>query len=329
MNRFLRHTTGFVCSVALALGLVFGAQAGPSKGLAPASTEISANPAPSISALKHSYSAERYAAHFKHLSSEDQAHFRRLHKRAGAAERAHLERALAAGHSVRVIEQLAGKIHGKDEAWLRDVLRLTSGTTWRGVQQQWKHSCGPTTVMAFLAELDPVYAYRVHAENPQFYKVDDTNALRFNPRLAEEQRRMLERRTTHESAGKAVSRSAPGGEGRWILDLLNEHTSHTGLAFTWRQIGPSMTTAQALKAMEPALSRHIPIPLVIESGTNSHCVLITGIWHKDGHVGYNIHDPWTGTTISRTADQFLQGTLNIAGNHKLQSIYLPTIKSMI
>ncbi|MFO0967621.1 MAG: hypothetical protein U0793_18835 [Gemmataceae bacterium] len=273
-----------------------------------------------------SFVAARAAARLHRLSRDEQERLVGVVKMAGsAAERGYLTKAIAAGHAPVIIERFAARIRGKDAVWLRNHLRLTSSDKGLGIRQQWKHSCGPTTVMAFLGELDPLYAERVHAENPNFYLLDELNPTRYNPRLAAEQKRLLEKNTNHEKGGKAAPRGGKAGKGRWSLDLLNEHTARTGLRFSWKPIGAGFSVADALRTIEALVARGVPVPIVVAAEKNKHCVLITAVWHKDGHTGFNVHDPWTGRTLRRSAEQFITGRLNIASNQRFHGVYLPTL----
>src|SRR5262249_13538826 len=131
----------------------------------------------------------------------------------------------------------------------------------------------------------------------------------------------------HEKGGKAAPRGGKQGAGRWILDLLNEHTRHTGLTFTWRKVGPGLSAADVLRIAEPALAKGIPVPFVVGTEKSSHCTLITAMRHKDGQIEFNIHDPWTGQTVTRTAIQLTSGHAKVAGHQKLYGVYVPAVRS--
>jgi len=116
---------------------------------------------------------KRYEAIIKNTKSED--------------ERDYVTKALGTSHSMDEIEAFAKKIEGKDVDWLQNNLKLTGSTTGTGVKQQWSHSCNATTVQAVQAELDPVYALKLHEENKDVSAADDFDANKVNPKLAAEQ----------------------------------------------------------------------------------------------------------------------------------------------
>lgn len=268
-------------------------------------------------------------AYFR-LSSRDQDAFDNLLQRAGAAnEQRYLYKALASGHSLAELTTFATRIRGKSAAWMQNNLRLTGSTTGTGVQQQWSHSCNVTTVQAVRGEMDPIYALRIHDENPNFGVVDDADATRRNPRLAAEQQAGLEsvyggtKFGAH--SGVAAARGAAGGRGRWADDLLNQMSNVTGLTYSTQLVGPDVTAAQARARIDTAVDRGMPVPIVIGNGAGqyTHYVLVTGRAAGPPPT-YTIHDPWSGRTVTRTQAQMRNGTLNIAGSNQITAIEDPS-----
>jgi len=268
-------------------------------------------------------------AYFR-LSSRDQDAFDNLLQRAAAAnEQRYLYKALASGHSLAELTTFATRIRGKSAAWMQNNLRLTGSTTGTGVQQQWSHSCNVTTVQAVRGEMDPIYALRIHDENPNFGVVDDADATRQNPRLAAEQQAGLEsvyggtKFGAH--SGVAAARGAAGGSGRWADDLLNQMSNATGLTYSTQLVGPDVTAAQARARIDTAADRGMPVPIVIGNGAGqyTHYVLVTGRAAGPPPT-YTIHDPWSGRTVTRTQAQMTNGTLNIAGSNQITAIEDPS-----
>jgi type VI secretion system secreted protein VgrG len=248
-------------------------------------------------------------------------------------EEAYLKKALAAGRTVDEIAAFADRIRGQSPAWMRDNLKLTGSTTGTGVQQQFSTSCNATVVQAIHGELDPIYALQVHDENPRLDQADNRNPTRVNPKLAAEQKAMLESPYAGArfpgltgKAGQATARSSAGGVGRFADDKLNDLSPTTGLGFQTQLVGKDVTTAQALSTIDSSLAQGAPVPLIIgqSSSQTAHYVLVTGV--SDGQPKtYTIHDPWEGKTVTRTADQMTNGNLDIAGHKYISGIEKPTI----
>jgi len=270
------------------------------------------------------------AAYFR-LSSRDQDAFDNLLQRAGAAnEQRYLYKALASGHNLAGLTTFANRIRGKSAAWMQNNLRLTGSTTGTGVQQQWSHSCNVTMVQAVRGGMDPIYALRIHDENPNFGVVDDADATRQNPRLAAEQRAGLEsayRGTKHAAGhtGVAAARGAAGGRGRWADDLLNDMSDATGLTYSTQLVGPDTTLNQGITTINNAVDRGMPVPIVIGGSSTDyrHYVLVTGRTAGPPPT-YTIHDPASGRTVARTQAQMRNGTLNIANCNQISAIESPT-----
>ena len=260
---------------------------------------------------------KRYEAVIKNTKSED--------------ERDYVTKALGTSHSMDEIEAFAKKIEGKDADWLQNNLKLTGSTTGTGVKQQWSHSCNATTVQAVQAELDPVYALKLHEENKDVSAADDFDANKVNPKLAAEQKEMLETKYAGGVAGsagftgKAVARKGKGGVGRWADDLLNARSATTGLKYNTKFLDATYTVDKATKDLDKALARGNPVPIVIGDGgaaATAHYVLITQM-EEGPPKEYTIHDPWDGITVNRSAEDLVNGKINLAGWNKMASMELP------
>ncbi|HEX5328065.1 MAG TPA: hypothetical protein VFW75_15470 [Acetobacteraceae bacterium] len=245
-------------------------------------------------------------------------------------ERLYITKAIAAGHSVADAEAFEKKIAGKDDKWMQDNLSLTGDSQGKGVQQQWSHSCNATTVEAVRGELDPIYALKMHEDNPNMGKVDDSDATKDNPNLAADQKAKLTS-TYHGDAapdhsGVAANRDdGAHGSGRWANDLLNNMSDVTGVKYDTKKVGDGATTDDAMKTIDGNTATGTPVPLVIGNGQGqyTHYVLVTAS-DPGPPKQYSIHDPWTGTTVIRSEDQLKNGKLDIAGSNQITAFEKPT-----
>lgn len=275
--------------------------------------------------------AKRANDKFDKLSDADRKKFQAILKNAKSdEERMYIWKAFGACHSIDECDKFAGKIRGKSPKWLNDNCRLTGSSKGTGVQQQWSHSCNATTAQAVRGEMDPVYSLNEHEQNPNFGKVDDSDATKDNPNLAAEQKKMLQSQYVGSAAGAhsgvAANRdSAASGSGRWASDLLNDPAEQTGVTYSTKK-DPS--TADATKAIDSGVDQGVPVPIVIGNGPGqyTHYVLVTG---KDAGPPptYTIHDPWSGNTVTRSADDLKNGKLNIAGSNKITAVEDPQLQS--
>jgi hypothetical protein len=245
-------------------------------------------------------------------------------------EKQFITKALAAGHSVAELETFAKKIAGKDAKWMQDNLSLTGSSTGEGVQQQWSHSCNATTVEAVRGELDPIYALKVHEDNPNLGQVDDSDATAKNPTLAADQKAMLTStyhgKASDDHSGVAANRDdGASGSGRWANDLLNKMSDVTGMTYDTKKIGSGATTEDAMKAIDRNTATGTPVPIVIGNAQDefTHYVLVTAS-DKGPPKQYSIHDPWSGKTLIRTEKQLKDGTLDIAGSNQITAYEQPT-----
>ena len=274
----------------------------------------------------------RAAALLDKLPPADKAKYQAAQDAAKSdSEKQYLTKSLAAGHSVAEIEAFQKQIAGKDAAWMKDNLSLTGSSTGKGVQQQWSHSCNATTVEAVKGEMDPMYALKVHQDNPNFGKVDNADGAKDNPNLAADQKAMLTS-TYHgaaavDHAGVAASRDNPAkqGRGRWADDLLNKNQDVTGVKYENKQIGHGATVDDAVSSIDSSVSTGTPVPIVIGNGPDkfTHYVLVTAS-DAGPPPTYSIHDPASGETKIRTLDQMKQGKLDIAGSNQITAFEKPT-----
>lgn len=258
----------------------------------------------------------------KKLSPDDQKKYKdMLDKTKGPKEKSYLTKGLAAGHSVAELEAFAAKIAGKDDQWMQDNLSLTGHSDGKGVRQQWSHSCGPTTFEAVMGELDPLYALKMVEENDKLTQVDNNDATKLNPKLAEDQRQIL----AGSPRGVAVNRASPGGRGMWITDNLNKMSASTGLKYENKHLDTDDEMNAGITKLNEALDRGEPVPIVVGTGPKAynHYMLVTATDPGPPRY-YTIHDPWDGKTHKRSEDQMKSKNLDFGDMGQLTALELPS-----
>ncbi len=246
-------------------------------------------------------------------------------------ERLYIQKGLASGHSVAELRTFAHEIAGKDDEWMQDHLGLTGDSHGKGVKQQWSMSCNATTVEAVLGQLDPIYALKMHKDNPNLSKADDSNAMALNPKMAADQKAMLETRYADGTeGGRAHNRGGPdpNQRGRWNTDLLNKNKASTGLTFTHKAVGTDVTVDQVVDELTADVQKGLPVPLVIGDGspehTNAHYVLVLATAAGPPRF-FAIHDPASGDTEIRSEADMRSGNINLGGGwNKIGSYEKPT-----
>jgi hypothetical protein len=255
------------------------------------------------------------------LSEDDKKKYKAVLDAATPATKDYIVKGLAANHTVAELEEFAKKISGKDAKWLQDNLSLTGSSEGTGVRQQWHDSCGPTTLQAVRGELDPLYALKMHEESPSLDTMDPTAGMAANPKLATEQRDILTN-----AKGIAVDRNKGGGRGMWIADPLNKLSASTGLTYQRKKMGEAGATVDdAVNVLNNAAAAGTPVPIAIgKNATNyQHYVLVTASDPGPPRY-YTIHDPWDGTTVTRSEEQLRSGHLDIANCNVLSAFDKPT-----
>jgi type VI secretion system secreted protein VgrG len=280
--------------------------------------------------ILNKHQASRAELKYKALSPADQKAFdQAIAKAKSDDEKAYLKKALAAGRSTAEITAFADRIRGKDATWMQDNLKLTGSSTGTGVQQQFSHSCNATTLQALKGELDPIYALQVHDQNPNLGKVDDLDPMKMNPSLAAEQKAVLESPYTGKlgnmGGGVADARGGHAGSGRWLDDKLNAQTASTGIHYDTQMVGAGLSEKQATANIDAAVRQGAPVPIVIGTnpGDTTHYVLVTGASDTQPTT-YTLHDPWTGTTMTRTRAQMESGQLDILGMNHISAVEQPS-----
>jgi hypothetical protein len=270
---------------------------------------------------------DRADAVLKKMSATDQEEVKKLTDGAKSEpEKQFLLKGVAAGHSVKELQDFAKKIQGKDAKWMQDNLSLTGSSTGTGVKQQWHDSCNATTVEAVKGQMDPLYALKMHEENASLDQADNADGKKLNPKLAAEQKALLESDYKGQGGGVAANRSS-SGTGRWADDLLNNVSDSTGTSYTTQKMGGSNTVTTAMKSIDDGVSKGQPVPIVIGNSPSNyqHYVLVTGM-EQGPPKRYTIHDPWSGTTVVRTDAQITSGAINIANCNQISAIEAPSTK---
>jgi hypothetical protein len=238
-----------------------------------------------------------------------------------AKEKQYLQKGLSAGHSLSELQAFQSKIAGKDEKWMQDNLSLTGNSEGKGVKQQWSMSCNATTAEAVRGQMDPLYALKMHEDNPDITDADNDDPMKKNANLAADQKAQLESANPDgSSGGVARARNDPAQvSGRWNTDLLNKDSASTGMSFKNKKIGDDgLTTDQAVDDISSDVQKGMPVPIVIGDGGDAafaHYVLVTAT-DKGPPRSFSIHDPANGTTEVRTEDELKNGKIDLAGQSK-------------
>jgi hypothetical protein len=254
------------------------------------------------------------------LSADDQKKYQGLLDAAKTEKaRTAITKGLASGHSVAELEAFAAKIAGKDDKWMQDNLSLTGDSQGKGIKQQWMMSCNATAVEAVRGELDPLYALKMHEDNPNLTQRDDNDGAKLNPKMAADQKALLETKDSTGYAGVALSvNKDTQHQGRWNTDLLNNVKDVTGVAYANKKIGEGgLTVDAAVDDIAKSADQKIPVPIVVgSSSTNyAHYVIVTASDPGPPRT-FTIHDPANGTTETKSEDDLKGGKIDIAGPAK-------------
>ena len=303
-------------AVGRALGIVHDpAPVPPPKPPAPAPAKPAAPP-PSVGPVQQ----KRADAAKAKLSPDDQTKYQTLLDGAKSEkEKVYFAKGLASGHSVAELQGFQAKIAGKDEKWMQDNLSLTGDSNGKGVKQQWMMSCNATTAEAVRGELDPLYALKMHEDNPNLTQRDNDDGAKLNPNLAADQKALLETDDGTGYKGKALSvNKDTEHKGRWNTDLLNNVKDSTGVEYKNTKIGDGgLTVDQAVDDIKANAEKKIPVPIVVGASTSNfaHYVLVTATDAGPPRT-FTIHDPATGTTVTRSEDDLKGGKIDIGSDTK-------------
>jgi hypothetical protein len=254
----------------------------------------------------------------KGMPPEDQAKVKKLLDEAPPQEKGYLQKALASKHTAAELEEFHKQIAGKDAAWLEKNLHVVGQSQGKGIKQQWHDSCGPTTIQAMKAELDPIYALKLRTENPNFQEADNSDGTKLNPKMADEQKTILTGK-----GGIARNRDS-SGKGMPLTDALNDQTATTGLKFDIEEVDSSSVDGR-LGEIDKSVNSGLPVPMRVSDAPNTggHFVLVVGA-DPGPPKTYTIHDPWDGKLVKVTDKQIKDNNFNIAGWNKVSHIYKPS-----
>ncbi|KOU77633.1 peptidoglycan-binding protein [Streptomyces sp. MMG1533] len=280
---------------------------------------------------------ERSGRAMENLSPAERARMEKLMADASSPqEKAYLMKALAAGHGVGEVETFAGKIHGKDPAWLQEHLSpITTqgdslddqGTKYNGSNvntdrqdfdsQGWTQggdgqegTCVASSTVTARAMVDPLYALELTG-GPSGQE-DDPDA--FRQRLVDEQHRV------HTEGDGGANWNSMGLDGK--TEVLNKEVSpDTGSAYELQEVRTADARRDALPEIEKAVAEGKPVPIGVEghddNGKRSgHAMMIIG---QEGDM-LQIYNPW-GTTTWVSEDDFVNGGMAKASNDGLPNAY--------
>ena len=252
------------------------------------------------------------------MSEDDRKRVDALFAEAKGEEAAYLTKALASKHSAAELETFYAAIKGKNHKWLEDNLHVVGDSKGKGVKQQWRMSCAPTSVQAVKAELDPVYALKLRTENPDLDKAKDSDGMAKNPKLAQEQSDMLA------SQGKTATPRDTAGAGlsvAGVATIFNATTDATGIEYKNK---PITDADAAMTKMSALISSGLPVPLLVGSGGKpGHAVVLTG-YDAGPPRRFSIHDPGDGATQTVTDQQIKDKRLDLSGWTEITSFLEPS-----
>jgi hypothetical protein len=271
------------------------------------------------------------------LSPADHARFTAAMQSATTdEERAVLLKAVVSGTPMSDVEWLGTQVRGKNHAWLLSQTTLSDpGMTGGGDQQQYQMTCGATTVEMVRGTYDPVYALRMHQNNPNMGTVNPNNATAVNPNLAADQAALQNQNYNGARGGMSggsldpINSANPSPTGRFNDDLLTAQSGRTGLNYAPQSTTVNATPAQILTTFDSNLDDGRVVPIIVGSPTanNAHYVIAMARRPRtDGRPGfeYQIHDPGSGATTWQTDDQIRTGTGNFGGYPQIQNTEVPT-----
>lgn len=244
-------------------------------------------------------------------------------------ERAFLFKALAAARTVEHIIAFAAIIQGRGDAWLMRWLNVADspaaagGGSGTGIQQQFTHACGPTSVQTVRAENDPIYALWIHQGGAIY------GTATGNTRMTSEQSTLLT------GAGGVADPRVGGtgtGRGAWVEAATSGLSSLSGITgVTYARV--LVTAVQptnpaggavdnALRVIESALDRGIQVPIIIGNTPTATAHYVVVLMRQGEN--FVVHDPWDGITVRRTRTQFMSNAINLAGHSFLTGYSNPT-----
>jgi hypothetical protein len=197
------------------------------------------------------------------------------------------------------ITKFAKEIHGSQRSTM--ATESTSIDPYMGnkaLQQRWNDSCGPTTAQGIKAELDPIYAKKLHEEF--------IHSTKRSGDIGKEQKTVLEKH-----GGVAVKRDAAGGVGTTLDSVLNsEVKKYTGVNYTANYVGNTPAArGAALDSAADKLKKGVDVP--IRCGWpppgGGHFMYLTDVRGSGDNQKFLLTDPWEGKTVWLTRQQLASG----------------------
>ncbi|WP_306215972.1 hypothetical protein [Actinoplanes sp. RD1] len=207
-------------------------------------------------------------AHRARLTPADRGRLDAVLAGAAPAEAPYAARAFAAGHSVAEVTAFAALIAGRDRYWLRAHLRPIdpAGLRYTDISQYDDTTCGPTTIVAARALVDPVYAlWLTTAGRPDSAEERGERQAR---RLRTEEQRV------HDEADvlwPQVAGTPPWG----VSELMSNDPAGLGARYRWFPALPLLGGVLFRRAVVAA-ERGYPVPLLIGDAVPRHYVLLLG-----------------------------------------------------
>ncbi|MFF4039632.1 peptidoglycan-binding protein [Streptomyces sp. NPDC001816] len=280
---------------------------------------------PELNEILTANDLERSGRAMEKLSPADRARMEKLLADASTPqEKAYLMKALAAGNSVDEIATFGGKIHGKDEVWLREHLAPVStnvdSTATSQENQDFKgklwdqdgETCVPSSTVTARAIVDPVYALELTG-GPDG---TDDDPEHFRKRLTDEQLRMHEE-GDGDNAGWWWDEHPDGMDKDGQEEISNKELSpHTGDHYETQPMGGEDDRRNVLPDIEKSVAEGKPVPINIErydehGDRHGHSMMIIG---QEGDR-LQIYNPW-GVTTWVSEDDFIKGDLSAAADDR-------------
>jgi hypothetical protein len=254
-----------------------------------------------------------------HLTGEQRAELDVILTSAAPAAQLYLTRAFAAGHPVSELAGFAVLLARRDRSWLKTRLQLIDatgtgpvrfgGTT---VSQYDDTTCGPTTILAARAWVDPIYAFDLTtAGRPGG---DEESGSRFRHRLR------VEEQSIHDQTDVLWPQTA--GTPPWgLTELLNRQPDGLGVRYRWIAVArtlPALADA-VLRRSLAAVEQGYPVPMLIGDLIPRHYVLLVG--HDP--QGALFYEPSAGELVRVSAAEVERHDFSRLGFRHLHGAILP------
>ncbi|ANS65925.1 peptidoglycan-binding protein [Streptomyces lincolnensis] len=281
---------------------------------------------PELNEILTANDLERAGQRMESLPPGERARMERLLADAATPqERAYLMKALAAGYSVKEVEEFGGKIHGRDEEWLREHLAPVTTNSGTGQERQtygdenWSQdgaTCVPSSTVTARAMVDPVYALELTG-GPD--GTDDSPDA-FRERLTDEQMRMHEE-GDGSNEGWLWDRKPAGMDSEGQVEISDKELSpHTGDSYDSQDMDGADDRRDVLTDIEKSVAEGKPVPINVEGKDENgdwvgHGMMIVG---QEGNM-LQVYNPW-GTTTWVSEEDFVKGDLSAASDDRFDNV---------